>query len=73
MIEQSTTEKMKAEMVSAASAYAEKSGQKLWSIGKEAMGDSKFFNRLEERPGFNVTSYDRLMTWLRERDSEVMQ
>lgn len=33
------------------------------TVGKRALNDNTFFNRLREGRGFNVRTYDRLVAW----------
>lgn len=39
------------------------SGMGLGALGKAALKDHTFFNRVERGDGFNVTTFDRVVQW----------
>ena len=46
-----------------ASALASIDGKTFPTIGKLALNDNTFFQRIERGDGFNVKTYDRLLQW----------
>ncbi|RFB80428.1 hypothetical protein [Methylovirgula sp. 4M-Z18] len=46
-----------------ATAYGEKTGLKMTTLGKTIRKDARFFQRLDDGKGFTVQTYDRVVVW----------
>ena len=68
-----TADDIRSAMLKRAEAFTEAS-QKSWSsMGRDAVGDTKFFARIMAGSNFNVETYQRVMDWLdrAERDHKA--
>lgn len=53
-------------LLSLSAAYQAATGLSAATVGSRVAGDSKFFRRLRDGAGFEVSTYDRAVEWFRE-------
>lgn len=55
---------LRTQLLAVASGYSDATGATLATIGKRALNDNRFFQRIEDGHGFTVKTFDRVVGWL---------
>ena len=66
-----TSEQIREHMLSRARQHCEKTGIALSTLSLRAVNDSKFLPKVENGSGFTVGTYQRVLDWIDERESEL--
>lgn len=65
------SEEIRDNLIHKARRYCSETGESFSSIGLAAINDNRFLVRVAEGKGFNISTYQRMMDWIDEKQAAL--